>query len=121
MIRVLVADDDPDIRMMMFLRLRRADLDVHSVTDGAKALQRCRDQPFDVAVLDVSMPGLTGLEVARGLRADRSTRAMGIVLVSALTAPDDVTRGLQAGADRYLPKPFDLADLVATVCELGAG
>jgi DNA-binding response OmpR family regulator len=120
MVKVLVADDDGDIKTLMSLRLRRAGLDVHDVDDGPSALDHCRAERVDVAVLDVGMPGMSGLEVASSLRADSATSEMGIVLVSAMTTPADLRRGFEAGADAYLPKPFDLTLLASTVCELGA-
>jgi CheY-like chemotaxis protein len=118
-IKVLIADDDPDIRMLMFMALRRADLDVHSVTDGTVALYRCQNERFDVAVLDVAMPVRSGLEVTRALRADRHTSGMGVVLASAFADPEDVERGRAAGADAYLSKPFELSVLTQTVLDLG--
>lgn len=113
--RVLVADDDPDIRMLMRLCLVQAGYEIEEAGDGAAALQACRDSPCEVAVLDINMPNMTGLEVARHLRADVATATMGIVLVSALATRDDVARGHEAGADVYLTKPFKVTGLTEAV------
>ena len=120
--RVLVADDEDDIRALVGLAVRRAGCTVATeVADGTQALIAARTDPPDLAVLDVSMPGATGLEVCTALRADPATAAVPVLLLSAGATPDDVARGLAAGADAYLAKPFSVAGLVARVRELTAG
>ncbi len=120
--RVLVADDEDDIRALVGVAVRRAGCElVASVADGESALTSARVELPDLAVLDVSMPGRTGLEVCAALRQDPSTAAVRILLLSAGASPDDVARGLAAGADAYLPKPFSVADLVREVRALAAG
>jgi DNA-binding response OmpR family regulator len=120
--RVLVADDEPDIRDLVCLAVRKAGgTVVSSVADGADALAAARDEHPDLAVLDVSMPGETGLEVCTALRADAATAATRILLLSAGASAEDVARGLAAGADAYLAKPFAVAALVAQVRALTAG
>ena len=121
-VRVLVADDEDDIRDLVCLAVRRAGCDVvASVTDGPLALTAARTCLPDLAVLDVSMPGATGLEVCDALRAEPGTAAIRILLLSAGAAPDEVARGLSAGADAYLAKPFTVAGLVHQVRTLTAG
>ena len=120
--RVLVADDEDDIRALVGLAVRRAGCTVATeVADGTQALIAARTEPPDLAVLDVSMPGATGLEVCTALRADPATAAVPVLLLSAGATPEDVARGLAAGADAYLAKPFSVAGLVARVRELTAG
>ena len=120
--RVLVADDEDDIRALVGLAVRRAGCTVATeVADGTQALTAARTDPPDLAVLDVSMPGATGLEVCTALRADPATAAVPVLLLSAGATPEDVARGLAAGADAYLAKPFSVAGLVARVRELTAG
>ena len=120
--RVLVADDEDDIRALVGLAVRRAGCTVATeVADGTQALIAARTEPPDLAVLDVSMPGATGLEVCTALRADPATAGVPVLLLSAGATPDDVARGLAAGADAYLVKPFSVAGLVARVRELTAG
>jgi len=120
--RVLVADDEDDIRGLVGVAVRRAGCAlVGSVADGDAALAAARSHRPDLAVLDVSMPGRTGLEVCAELRADGTTAGIRVLLLSAGASPDDVARGLAAGADAYLPKPFSVADLVREVRALAAG
>ncbi|SDO72719.1 response regulator transcription factor [Geodermatophilus sp. DSM 45219] len=117
--RVLVADDEDDIRALVALAVRRAGCTVATeVADGPRALAAARTDPPDLAVLDVSMPGATGLEVCAALRRDPATAGVPVLLLSAGASPDDVARGLAAGADAYLAKPFSVAGLVARVREL---
>ncbi|HEX2075662.1 MAG TPA: response regulator [Geodermatophilus sp.] len=119
---VLVADDEDDIRALVCLAVGRAGGTVTAaVADGAQALAAARTRPPDLAVLDVSMPGADGLEVCAALRAEPATAGVRILLLSAGASPDDVARGLAAGADAYLAKPFSVAGLVARVRELTAG
>jgi CheY-like chemotaxis protein len=123
LVRVLVADDDEDIRLLVCLALRRAGCTVvAAVETGAQALVAARAQRPDVVVLDVAMPGVTGLEVCEALRADPDPELAGcrVLLLSAGASSDDVARGLAAGADAYLPKPFTIAGLIAEVRELTA-
>jgi DNA-binding response OmpR family regulator len=119
---VLVADDEDDIRALVCLAVRRAGGTVAAeAADGSHALTAARSDPPDLAVLDVSMPGATGLEVCAALRADPATAAVRILLLSAGASPDDVASGLAAGADAYLAKPFSVAGLAARVRELTSG
>jgi DNA-binding response OmpR family regulator len=112
-VRVLVADDEPDIRDLVCLAVRKAiSAEPTAVADGTAALAAARASLPDLAVLDVSMPGATGLEVCEALRADPATAAVRILLLSAGASLDDVARGLAAGADAYLAKPFSVAGLV---------
>jgi DNA-binding response OmpR family regulator len=115
---VLCADDDEDILALVALRLERAGFRVVRATNGEQALELARAERPALAVLDVMMPRMTGVEVLRALRADEETRAIRIVLLSARVQESDVTGGLEAGADAYLAKPFRAPELVAKVQEL---
>ena len=120
--RVLVADDEDDIRALVGLAVRRAGCSVvASVADGDAALAAARAELPELTVLDVSMPGRTGLEVCAALRADAATAGVRVLLLSAGASAEDVARGLAAGADSYLPKPFSVADLVREVRTLTIG
>jgi DNA-binding response OmpR family regulator len=115
---VLCADDDEDILSLVALRLERAGFDVVQAHDGETAVELARGRRPAVAVLDVMMPRRTGYEVLAELRADASLRDLKVILLSARVQEADVQRGLDAGADAYLSKPFKAGDLVAKVTEL---
>lgn len=120
-VRVLVADDEDDIRALVGLAVRKAGCAViGSVADGSAALDLARAELPDLAVLDVSMPGATGLEVCAALRADPATAGIRILLLSAGASLEDVAAGLAAGADAYLAKPFQVSGLVHQVRALTA-
>jgi DNA-binding response OmpR family regulator len=120
-VRVLVADDEDDIRGLVCLAVAKAGCTViGSVPDGDVALSTARSELPDLAVLDVSMPGATGLEVCAALREDPATAGIRILLLSAGASLDDVARGLAAGADAYLAKPFQVSALVGQVKALTA-
>jgi DNA-binding response OmpR family regulator len=108
---VLVADDDEDILTLVTFRLERAGCDVVKARTGDEALRVALGQVPDLAVLDVMMPGLDGYSVTRELRRAEPTSAMPIILLTARAQEADVARGLAAGADDYIRKPFDARDL----------
>ena len=115
-IRVLVGDDEDDIRDLVCLAVAKAGCTVvRSVADGAEALAAARAELPDLAVLDVSMPAATGLQVCEALRGDPVTAGIRILLLSAGASSEDIARGLAAGADAYLPKPFGVAALVQEI------
>ncbi|SFH94696.1 response regulator transcription factor [Nocardioides psychrotolerans] len=118
MASVLVADDDPDICFLLELHLTKSGHDVVAVANGAQALEKYAEHDFDVAVLDVSMPDKSGLDVIREVRAGTRHPDMPIVLLTALAHPTDRERGLVAGADDYVTKPFSLKGLVVLVDRL---
>jgi DNA-binding response OmpR family regulator len=121
LVRVLVADDEDDIRELVCVAVAKAGCTVtHSVADGTTALATARADVPDLAVLDVSMPGASGLEVCAALRGDPATAGIRILLLSAGASLDDVARGLAAGADAYLAKPFGVSGLVHQVRALTA-
>ena len=115
---ILVADDDPLQRELVQATLAGGEYDVVLVDDGRAALQRARQLQPVLLFLDVEMPGLTGLEVCRELRADgdRST----IVMLTAQAREADQARGMAAGADHYLTKPFSPLQLLELTEQLMA-
>ena len=115
---VLCADDDRDILALLALRLERAGYRVVQAVDGEQALSLARELLPDVVVLDVMMPRLSGTEVLAALRADGATADLRVVLLSARAQEADVERGLEAGADAYLAKPFQAPELLEIVGQL---
>lgn len=110
--RILVADDEPDIVGPLEYALRGEGWDVAVVEDGDAALARALAEPFDLVVLDVMLPGLSGMEVCRRLR-ERS--GVPIVMLTARDAEVDRVLGLELGADDYVTKPYSVAELVSRV------
>jgi two-component system response regulator MprA len=111
MTQILVVDDEPAVRRALERALRLERYDVELAADGREALDILAERPPDAIVLDVSMPGIDGLEVCRRLRAagDRTP----ILMLTARDAIDDRVKGLDVGADDYLVKPFALRELQA--------
>ena len=118
---ILCADDDEDILALVSLRLERAGFRVIRAVDGEAALEAVRVHRPVLAVLDVMMPKQTGYEVLAALRADPANAGLKVILLSARVQEADVERGIDAGADAYLAKPFKAAELVESVQELLAG
>ena len=112
MTRILVVDDEPTIRESVGYALQREGFDVSSARDGTEALRLARSEAPDVVVLDVMLPGLSGREVCRQLRA---VSDVPILMLSARGGEVDRVLGLELGADDYVTKPFSLAELVSRV------
>jgi DNA-binding response OmpR family regulator len=110
--RVLVVDDEPAIVDSLAYALRRDGYEVEAVGDGEAALGRARAQPFDLIVLDVMLPGVSGTDVCRQLRAES---AVPIILLTARGEEVDRVVGLELGADDYVTKPFSMAELLSRV------
>ena len=115
---VLCADDDEDILALVALRLARAGYDVQTAPDGAAALAAAQERTPEVAILDVMMPRMGGIDVVTAFRADGALRDVKVILLSARVQDADRERGLEAGADAYLMKPFRFEELEAIVTQL---
>ncbi len=114
--RVLVAEDDPGLRSVLERGLREHGYVVDAVADGDDALVHLRAYPYEAAVVDWRMPGTTGIEVVRAMRA-RGDRTP-VLMLTARDATEDRVEGLNTGADDYLVKPFSFAELVARLTAL---
>jgi two-component system response regulator RegX3 len=110
--RILVAEDEPALSDALSYALRGEGYEVAAVEDGEQALALGREQPFDVLVLDVMLPGVSGLEVCRRLREES---VVPILILTARDAEVDRVVGLEAGADDYLTKPFSMSELLARI------
>jgi DNA-binding response OmpR family regulator len=118
---ILVAEDSMTILAMVSSRLTRAGYDVVTVTRGDEALRFVQENHPRLALLDVEMPGLDGIEVTRQIRADPALAGTLIVLLTARTEENEIAAGLAAGADAYLTKPFSPQDLQTQVNKLIGG
>jgi two-component system cell cycle response regulator len=113
--KILIVDDDPDTLKLLGLILGRQGFDILSASTGRQALDLARSHKFDLVVLDVMMPVIDGLEVARRLRSDPKTQDLAILMFSAKTQAEDLLEGYRAGADDYLTKPVQPTELIARV------
>ena len=117
--RVVIADEDADIRALVSIAVRRAGLEVVAEeSDGVAALEAVRRLQPDLAILDVSMPAMSGLEVCRSVRAESSLDGVRLVLLSAGAEDRSRSIGLAAGADDYLIKPFSPKMLATALAEM---
>lgn len=116
---VVIADDDADIRRLVEVAAGRAGAVVGAnAADGQAALDAIRELRPNLAILDVSMPGLNGLDVCRAVRADENLQGIRILLLSAAVHPEAIRAGELAGADLYAQKPFRLKVLQEMILEL---
>src|SRR2546428_10979528 len=109
---VLLVEDDPSIREVVGLGLAAAGFRVTTCGDGREGLMRQRQEGFDVVILDVMLPSLDGFEVCREIRKESRVP---IVMLTARADTVDIVVGLESGADDYVPKPFEMPELVARV------
>jgi two-component system response regulator MprA len=109
--RVLIVEDDPPVRRMLERSLAAEGFEVRAAADGGAALAMAEAAAPDLVVLDVTMPGLSGIDVCRRLR--EKGLSGGVLMLTARDAVEDRVRGLEAGADDYVVKPFAIAEVVA--------
>jgi len=116
---VVVADDDEDIRSLIVIAVRKAKLTLLAdLPEGISALAAVREHKPDIVLLDVNMPGLTGLEVASAIRADPELAPSMVFILSASVDDTAVAAGFAAGADAYMTKPFSPNTLAAQLTAL---
>ena len=121
MAKILVSDDERDIRELMGFALRFAGFDVVLTADGIEALEKVVEEKPDLILLDVRMPKITGYDVCRRLKSNPQTRHIPVVFVSAKGLTDEIKHGLDAGAVKYLVKPIAPDDLIKNVTEVLRG
>ena len=116
--RILVVDDEPDITALVAYHLAKAGYRVSTAANGTDALKAATEQRPDVIVLDLMLPGLSGLDVLQALRKQEDTRDVGVILLTARREEADRIRGLSLGADDYLTKPFSPNELTLRVAAI---
>ncbi len=114
---ILIVEDEKDISDILSLQLKNKGHNVTVIADGAEALEQIQnnDHQTDLYILDRMLPGTSGLEICKFLRMFKKTKAMPILMITAMTRPEDIIEGLDAGADDYITKPFDTTILMARV------
>ena len=113
--RILIADDDPSNREVLAYYLRRKGYDVRTVNDGADAIAAIAGHTFALVLLDVVMPGIDGLEALRRIRVTHTPQQLPVILFTGLDAPDALASAGELGANAWLAKPYQLADLLGAV------
>jgi two-component system response regulator MtrA len=113
--RILVVEDEADVRELIVYRLSRSGFTVIASADGDEALRLANAEQFDLAVLDVMMPGLDGYSVARMLRDRPGCMNLPVIFVTARVREEDISQGYDAGADDYIRKPFNPDELLSRV------
>jgi len=112
---ILVVEDEPELRFILAAHLRAAGFDVIDAREGKQAVDLCIRHHPDLVIMDVGLPGMDGLTATRKIKAQPETADIPIIILTARTGSDDVVAGLSAGAQEYLAKPFDVAELLARV------
>lgn len=110
--RILVVDNDPQIRRLMRTTLVTQSFEVNEARSGDEALERIRAAKYDLVILDVNMPGINGIETCREIRTSSDVP---IIMLTVRTAEKDKTEAFEAGADDYVTKPFSMPELLARV------
>ncbi|MBO7394053.1 MAG: response regulator, partial [Abditibacteriota bacterium] len=113
--KILVCDDEKNIRRLVQVNLERAGYKVVTASDGKEALQQVVKERPELIVLDIMMPYMDGFEVLQNLRRNASTREIPVIMLTAKSQDSDIFRGWQSGVDCYLTKPFTPVELVSFV------
>ena len=119
---VVLAEDDVDIRDLVQIVLEQLDLEVKAVGTGAEALEVGQQKVPRLFLLDITMPGMNGLDVCRAIRADEKLQDVPVIFMTARAQASDVAAGIEAGADTYIIKPFgpiELREHVEALLERG--
>lgn len=109
--RILVVDDEPDVTELLSYRLKREGYLVETINDPLQIMGKAREFNPDLFILDVMMPDLDGFKICRMIRADNKLKTVPIVFLTAKGQTEDRIKGLESGADDYIPKPFDVKEL----------
>ena len=113
MAKILIADDEPDVLLILSERLRRSGHEVEAVPDGTQAMEKSDQTVYSLLILDVRMPGHTGYEVCRHVKDSGTNGKTPVLLISAF--PEEQGVWLQSKADAFLTKPFEIGQLITTV------
>lgn len=116
--KILIVEDQPDIRKLIRMTLEFEDYEIHEAADGAFGLRMASAVGPDLVLLDVMMPGLSGFEVCQAVRGDEALAGVKILMLSAKGRDTDIAKGQALGADAYMTKPFSTKELAEKVREL---
>ena len=113
--RILVVDDEPNIVLSLEFLMSQAGFEVRTVGDGEAALQALAQEPADLVLLDINLPGMSGYEVCQEIRANPRWTGIKVVMLTAMGREMEREKGVAMGADDYITKPFSTRDLVAKI------
>ncbi len=113
--KVLVVDDEPDFVEFLSIRLKSNGYDVISASNGESGLRKAQEEKPDLIILDVLMPKINGFEVCKRLKESEITKDIPVIMLTALARDQDLSKGLQEGADCFLTKPFNSVDLLSEI------
>jgi len=113
--KVLVVDDEPYMIEMIRPRLVNSGYDVISAVTGEDCLAKAEKERPDLILLDILLPGMSGIEVLKRLKSNKQTRNIPVIMVTALAGKDTETKGLESGATYFISKPFDSQELLSDV------
>ncbi len=111
--KILLIEDDPDIGKLLEIHLEDMELELDSATDGESGLQKALENKYELVILDINLPRLDGLEVLKGIRAQK--KSLPVLMLSAKSEEFDKVLGLELGADDYMTKPFSIRELMARI------
>ncbi len=118
MAKILLVDDEPDIRMLTKMMLEKAGHSVAEAVNGEEGMKMLDEDVPDLILLDVMMPGMKGWEVCQKVKKDRKTRGIPVVMFTIRGSEDSVRKSYECGADAHINKPFEIAELIDTVNKL---
>jgi len=113
--KILIVDDEADMRTLLAVRLEISNFEVIEAKDGEEGLEKAKKEKPDLIVLDLMMPKISGFEVCRMLKFDDNFKAIPIIVLSALGEQHEKDKAVQCGADAYFIKPFDLSLLITKI------
>ncbi len=105
--KILIVDDEPDIVKLVSLRLKLQGYEVATASGGVEGLQKAKDEPPDLILLDVKMPDMDGYQIMQKLKEDGRTRSIPIIMLTGQSNIEDVAKAVQSGAVDYIVKPFE--------------
>lgn len=118
--RVIVVEDDKDINQLIAYHLNKSGYSVESAFDGLEAERKFKSEDFDVAILDIMLPGIDGFSLCKALKEAKDTSKTFVIILTAKAENKDKLYGFLLGADYYLTKPFSIATLMSIIDELSA-
>ena len=113
--KILIVDDEPEMLEMIELRMKKNGYAVVTAVTGEECLEKAQKERPDVILLDVLLPGMSGFEVSKRLKADEETKDIPIIMVTALIGTDAEEKGMERGAKYFISKPFDPEELVSEI------